>query len=354
MENELLKELLKLDALTLSKFKDYLNKHIVEICSAHGTNAKIIKEYSTDKLLCSHCNSYLSKNGHTKNRVQKYICPNCKTTFSETTGTITYCSKLPFEIWKNVIDNLIDGLSIRRIAKKNNISVQTSFSLRHKILNALKKFVNSVTFSGEVQGDEKFFKINLKGTKPEKMPRYSKKRTSAGSAGISKHLICVLTLIDEKDNLLLKIGGLSRVSNEMLDTNLSEKISEKSKLTTDSASAYRKFCRDNNLEHIAIPSGQYADKNGNNLAEINGVHSQLEIWFNKFHGVSTRHLQEYLDWFTYIFMMLKKFENYILENEMCKNIILDKNYIRSIDVFKKEFPIDLFEAYGEYHYGVYA
>ena len=39
---------------------------------------------------------------------------------------------------------------------------------------------------------------------------------------------------------------------------------------------------------------------------------------------------------------------------MCKDIILDKNYINSLAIFKKEFPIDLYEAYGEYHYGIYA
>lgn len=354
MENELLKNLLELDALTLSEFKDYLNQHIVEICSTHGTNAQIVQEHSKNEKICLKCNCKFHKNGHTRSGVQKYICPMCGDTSSETTGTITYCSKLPFEIWKNVIDNLIDGLSIRRIAKKNKITIQTSFSLRHKILLALKSFLNTIIFSGEVQGDEKYLKINLKGTKPSNMPRLSKKRSSSGSAGISKHSICVLTLKDDKDNLLLEIGGLSRVSNKMLEDNLNNRIEENSTLTTDSASAYQKFCKDNKLIHIAIPSGRYADNNGNNLADINGVHSQLEIWMSKFHGISTRHLQSYLDWFTYIFIMLKKFEHYKLESQMCKNIIPDTNYIKSLNIFKKEFPIDLYDAYGEYHYGIYA
>lgn len=354
MKNELLQKLLQLDALTLKEFKNYLNENIVSICAAQGSNSKIIYEYSSESKKCIPCNCRLNKNGHTKNGVQKYICPICKKTFSETTGTATYYSKLSFEIWKNIIDNLIDGLSIRRISKKNNISISTSFSIRHKILYALKTFLNTIICSGEVQGDEKFFKINLKGTKPDNMPRYSKKRSSSGSAGISNHLICVLTLKDEMDNLILKIGGLSRVSNQMLENNLTEKISPLSKLTTDSASAYINFCKKNNLIHIAIPSGKYIDKYGNNLADINGVHSQLEIWFSKFHGVSTRHLQEYLDWFSYIFMMLKKFEQDKLEIEMCKSIILDNNYIKSNLISKKEMPIDLFEAYKDYHYGIYA
>lgn len=70
----------------------------------------------------------------------------------------------------------IKCFSIRRIAEENNISVLTSFRIRHKILYALKKFIDNITLSGEIQSDEKYFSINLKGTKPENMPRYSKKK----------------------------------------------------------------------------------------------------------------------------------------------------------------------------------
>ena len=62
-----------------------------------------------------------------KNGVQKYICSGCKTTSSETTNTVVCHSNLSFEIWSNVIDNLLNGFSIRRIAEENNISILTSF-----------------------------------------------------------------------------------------------------------------------------------------------------------------------------------------------------------------------------------
>ena len=72
---------------------------------------------------------------------------------------------------------------------------------------------------GEIQSDEKYFSINLKGTKTKNMPRYSKKRTSTNSPyrGISHHKICVVSSIDENDNLLLKIVGLGRCTTEMIN-----------------------------------------------------------------------------------------------------------------------------------------
>ena len=357
MNNDKLMNILcEFDSVTLLEFSDFLKENLVNICCAKGSNAKIINQNINEPKTCPCCKSRMNKNGHTKPGVQKYMCSNleCKFTLSETTGTVTYCSKKPFEVWKNVIDNLVDGLSLQRIADKNKISKTTSFNMRHKILNALELFLETTRISGKAQADEKIFKINLKGTKKEKMPRMSKKRTSSGTAGISKHDICALSVLDDNDNLIFKIGGLSRVSNKMLDDTLTGRITADTELTTDSASAYQKFCRDNNLIHIAIPSGNHADKNGNNLAEINGVHSQLEIWLTKFHGVSTRHLQSYLDWFSYVFMMKKRFENNKLELEMYKNIITANNFINTTKISSKEMPIDLYEAYGDYKYGIFA
>ena len=40
---------------------------------------------------------------------------------------------------------------------------------------ALTRFIDNIELPGEMQSNEKYFSINLKGTKPNKMPRFSKK-----------------------------------------------------------------------------------------------------------------------------------------------------------------------------------
>ena len=172
--------------------------------------------------------------------VQKYICSKCNFTFSETTNTTTYHSKLSFDVWSNVIDNLLNGFSLRRIAEENNVSLPTSFRLRHKVLNALKTFIQSIKLSGNIQSDEKYFSINLKGTKSINMPRFSKKRTSTNSQyrGISHRKVCVVSSIDEHDNLLLKIVGLGRCTTDMLNNSLGLILENGKSVCSDNASAY--------------------------------------------------------------------------------------------------------------------
>lgn len=345
-----IEELIKdLDPVSIIEFKNYLLENLTKLCCNKNSNSKVISSHRQEDLVCKKCGCKFYKNGKTKTGVQKYICSGCKNTISETTDTIIHYSKLSFEIWSNVIDNLLNGFSIRRIAEENNISVLTSFRIRHKVLMALTTFIDNIELSGEIQSDEKYFSINLKGTKPNNMPRFSKKRTSTSSPykGISHHKVCVVSSIDEKDNLLLKITGLGRCTTEMLENSLGKKIKNAKSINADSASAYQKFCLDHNLKLNAVPSGFHS--NGQiNIAEINGVHSQLEVWMSKFRGVSIRHLQEYLNWFTYIFIMKKRFNLSKLKTESYSNIIIDSNYINSNKIFSMKIPIDLKVAYAEY------
>lgn len=140
------------------------------------------------------------------------------------------------------------------------------------------------------------------------MPRFSKKRTSTSSPyrGISHHKVCIVSSIDENDNLVLEIVGLGRCTTQMLEYAIDDKVEDVNSFNTDSASTYRKFCKKHHIKLNAIPSGHHSSGEIN-ISKINGIHSQLETWLSKFRGVSIRHLQEYLDWFVFVFTMKRKF-----------------------------------------------
>ena len=135
----------------------------------------------------------------------------------------------------------------------------------------------------------------------------------------------------------------------MLEKALGDKVSQASIFNTDSATAYRKFCKKHNIKLCAIPSGKHSDGEIN-ISKINGIHSQLEIWLLKFKGVSIRHLQEYLDWFVFVFTMKKKFSLNKIKTESYNRIVLDNNYIKANDIVKLDIPINLDIAYAEYNY----
>lgn len=347
------KILSELNAIQIIEFKEYLSNNIQQILSEPNGCSKIIEDNITNKY-CPCCGTIMSRNGHSPNGTQKYICSYCGETNSSTSNTVTYHSKKTFAVWRDVIDCMIDNLSIRKIAKKIGINRNTVFSIRHKVFNALSTFLDSKKLSGEIEGDEQYKSINLKGMKEENMPRYSKKRKSSGLSGISHHKVCLATLFDSFDWLRIKVADLGPITNEMLEITMGDFIEENSLLITDSKTSYIKFCENHNLKLEQIPSGFHSTENGYNIQELNGIHSQLNSWLSNYRGVSTKHLQGYLDWLSYIFILSKRYEYNKMKTEIYHDLIINSKYIKSLEIFSKEFPINLKDAYEEYHYGIFA
>ena len=135
----------------------------------------------------------------------------------------------------------------------------------------------------------------------------------------------------------------------MLENILNNRVEDVNNFNADSASAYQKFCKNHNINLNAIPSGKHSEGNIN-ISKINGIHSQIETWLTDFRGVSIRHLQEYLDWFVFIYTMKRKINVNKIKTESYNTILLDNNYIKSNDIFKKVLPIDLNNAYFEFQH----
>ena len=94
--------------------------------------------------------------------------------------------------------------------------------------------------------------------------------------------------------------------------------------------------------------GSYKDSEGNTLANINSLHSQLANFLSTFHGVSTKHLQQYLDWFVF-----SKYQTYHVEylnqiNDFEKNTIIISTSIKYGNVCNNYSIFDFNEVYSDY------
>ena len=261
-------------------------------------------------LYCPRCGSiHINKNGKYNGR-QNYICKDCKKKFNDLTNTIFHHTHLTYNQIEKAIGCVINLFSIRKMASILNTSTKTAFTLRHKVISCLKSIIQSFKLNGKIELDEYYLSINLKGTKTENMPRISKKRTSHGSKkrGISNHKICITSGIDENDNMFFEIAGTSSVTSKMIKNTVVPKICNPKKVITDCKSSYESVAKENNWILKQIKSGTYIDEENNNLANINSLHQQLTLYLSNFRGVSTKHLQEYLDLFCFL-----KYLNWTIE-----------------------------------------
>ena len=317
-----------------------------------NTNSKFVAK-EKDNISCPYCCcNHVTKNGHDKNKVQIYKCDECHRYFTSCTNTLVAHTKLTYEQLMIFFECMSDKLSIRKTAAKMGVNKNTAFLLRHKVLDCISEIRKRLKLKGKTEADETYKPINLKGTKPKKMPRASKPRSSKGASkrGISNHQVCIASAIDEYDNCFLEIVGTGPITSKMVKDVYRRKSDEITYLITDCKSSYEQFSKDNNINLEQVKSGTYVNENGYSLGNINSLHSELDTFLSSFKGVSTKHLQHYLDWFSF-----QKFINYTTEVlkqplTMMKRVTLYKCNIDTNNVYDNSSGINFNDVYSDYNY----
>lgn len=307
---------------------------------------------SEKEIICPRCkSSTIIKNGHDKNKVQCYKCKDCGKKFSSCTGTALARTKLTYEQITIFFECMNDKLSIRKTASKMRVNKNTVFFLRHKVLDSISELRKTISLKGETEADEKYESINLKGTKTA-MPRFSKPRSSKGGSkrGVSNHQVCIASAIDEYDNCFLEIVGTGPITTDQVTKAFDNKVQNVTCLITDCKSSYESFAHKKKITLEQVKSGTYVNSNGYSLANINSLHSELSIFLSNFKGVSTKHLQHYLDWFCF-----QKFINYTIEilkqpMAMMKTAVTKMCFINTSNIYSNCSNIDFNSVYSDYNY----
>lgn len=246
---------------------------------------------------CPHC-------GHTKyvkygvdKGAQRYKCKSCKRNFTEYSGTwMAGIHK------KNKIDDymvlMLEEKSLDKIKVELNINKKTAFDWRHKILSSLED-VDKDSFSGITESDETFLLFSEKGKRT--LSRKGKKRGGRSkSKGISNDQVAIIATADRAGQQGWSVATLGRLKKEDIERSIGKRISEKTVLCSDSHVSYKGFAKDNSIEHHAIRADlkQYIKDGIYHVQHVNSMHNRLKKWINgQFWGVSTKYLQQYLNWF---------------------------------------------------------
>ncbi len=247
-------------------------------------------------ITCPYCQSEKIVANGKLNSVQRYWCRACNKHFRETTGTpLAWLKKK--DKWLQYLRCMLSGYSLRKSAKETGISLQTSFDWRHKVLQAFKT-MSPEKFTGICESDDIFFLESDKGNRS--LDRKARRRGGkASKAGISNEQVAVIVSCDRNGHKDFQVVGKGRISKNDIDKVLGDKIDEKAILCTDSHNSYTAFAKSKNLQHqkIVVSKGQYVKDQVYHVQHVNNMTSQLKKWLDNFNGVSTKYLQNYLNWF---------------------------------------------------------
>ena len=195
-----------------------------------------------------------------------------------------------------------------------------------------------------------YLSLNFKGTKPLNMPRLSKARgNSSEYRGLSHRKLCIVSAVDEDDNMFFKIAGLGIETSAMIDSCKDYfEIDKESKyyLVSDMKQIFDNIANYLNKKHDEIKSGTYKSLLGNTLSEINQLHGEFKNKLKFYRGVSTRHLQGYLDFFSFTKKIKYEIEDIFTKRNKCLIKAVEQSFHINRDMInRKAFPVDISNAY---------
>jgi hypothetical protein len=197
------------------------------------------------------------------------------------------------ELWSEHAQALVEGLSLRKVASRLDIHLDTAFRWRHRFLKA-PKAVKPKLLEGTVEADETYFLHSEKGTR--KLDRPARRRGGkAKKRGLSAEQVPVLIARDRNKATTDHI--LADRSMRSIATVLEPVMAKSAVLVSDGAGAYRAFADKAGIPHVQLNLSQGEHAWGiYHVQNVNNYCSRLKGWMRRFNGVATKYLDSYLGW----------------------------------------------------------
>lgn len=248
---------------------------------------------------CPVCKSSMVK-GHGKYRgLSRYKCLACFKTFNDLTSTPLAGVHDRNKMQQFAAHMAEGGKSLRKSAKDFEIGLRTAFRWRHRVLRGYS-VDPSRKLKGIAEADETFFLYSEKGDKSVRKRRRPRKRGGkAQKAGINDEQVPVIVGCDREGEMILGVAGRGRISLKQIEKVLGDRIDTKATLCTDSHPSFRKFAKTHKIKFqpVNISKGQRVVKDVYHIQHANSAHTRMKNWMARFHGVATKRLNNYAQWY---------------------------------------------------------
>jgi len=289
------------------------------IFSEKNTFSEKIKEHK--RTSCPHCESKeFSKNGLSKKGIQTYICKAsmCAKFFSDSSGQSIHWIHRKND-WYHFIDLMFDGeyRSIRKMAEVMNMSTRTVFDWRHKILGGLDLAITE-GFNGIVEIDDLLFIFSEKGRRG--LDKTKKRGGKSSKRGDSSESVKVLATSDRVNTMKFDFVRIGRLKAKDIENCLGDLLdNDLNILTSDKHPSIKSYAKKKGIKHESF----LAKNHSRGVYHVNTVNQKARELKNLMNdtlkGVSTKYLQNYLNWFKMI--QLKS----IIELDMFNSVFMKTN-----------------------------
>jgi transposase-like protein len=244
---------------------------------------------------CPYCKS---KQSSKRQASQRHQCNSCNRSYSVLVGTIFESTKLPLPQWFLAITLILNakkGLSSRQLSRDLGVNRNTGWYLQMRIRKAMQEGEDGGLFKGIVEIDETY----IGGAKAN---HSKKKRQARRDSGLQitgmQDKQPVIGLLERDGRIKLQV--IEKAHGKTMKPIIEQTVSKDASLVTDGFGGYAglgKLFKDHqilNKDKEEYARGQY------HTNTIEGFWTLLKRGiYGQYHKVSSKHLQAYLDEFTF-------------------------------------------------------
>lgn len=272
-------------------------RKLVDAISERGTGDAaqelIDGRFQTD-LKCPHCKGRRIHRHGMARGLRRYKCLDCARTFNALTDT-PLARLRKRDRWLKYADALNASESVRAAAVRAGVNVSTSFRWRHRFLSARKDLLDH-QLTGIVEVDECFILASRKGER--RLPRKARKRGGkAEKPGLSGEQTPILIARDRHGHHLNAV--LPNRSEDAVSAVLKDAISKTDALLCmDGDPALIAFAKREAIEYELIIAShhEHVHEKVLHIQTVNAYVSRFKKWLDRFNGVATKYLPNYLGW----------------------------------------------------------
>ncbi|HPS72625.1 MAG TPA: hypothetical protein PLM70_10240 [Bacteroidales bacterium] len=266
---------------------------------------------------CPRCgDTHIILNGKRKD-VQNYLCKKCHKNFNEFTGTtIAYIKKK--DLLKPFIHSMLSGDSLYVCSKTHHIAIQTAFDWRHKIIAALIAYTPT-SYQGitEMMVIEKRFSRKGQGAKSRNIGQKGKitnpasnKKAESKEKGETQPLSLV-AISGRTSRFEIKIIQQGPLEMEILEEELGKKLNQVNKLCIEDEVILKKFAGKKRISYFVKQQGKKVRGRNKfyNTENIENRYIKMNKFLERFHGVSSSYLQNYLYWYMVVDLIMYRIDS---------------------------------------------
>ncbi|MCL2826634.1 MAG: IS1595 family transposase [Eggerthellaceae bacterium] len=229
---------------------------------------------------------------------QRWLCRGCGSTFSQGTMGLLANSKLPAAVWMAFAECMADALCLRETASRCGVSLYTAWFMRMRACEVMS-YRLAPARAGSFQVDDTHFVVSLSGNHGRSawysMPRPAHRggqdgRRAGGSR--TRNRVDVSCGVNEFGDCYCELlsAGVARAAEASLV--VGARIPAGSSVTADGDLSYASA-----LAGYGLTVVDPRDPSTGNINMVNALHSRLKEFIGRLHGVASRRMQRYLDWF---------------------------------------------------------